>query len=318
MFFFTPDYTRQNMRLQRVTGFILANFIVAALADVTLNAWSHLRTAPASVRSLQTYFAQHTPLTAALYAGLTVIVVLILAMIGSYFLFGFAVPMLHPVMLVKFLGLALILGYAADVIIAQMELFGPSLRSYYRTVGAGLWGGLALVISVIVSIVVLRFLVWGPCVQQAVAVFKRVSGKGVDGDVTFETDTTNGNVKIHVDLSDGLTAGQKHGFHIHEAGDLRGEGCKKACAHYNPTNTSHGGLDGGHAGDLGNLRGNTSGGCKTTLTTNKFSVAEIVGRTLIIHADADDLGLGDQPDSKTTGHSGVRMACAVIGRIGAC
>lgn len=305
------------MRTQRFTGFVLANFIVAALADVTLNAWSHLRNAPASVRSLQPYFAVHSPLTAALYAGLTVVAVLLIVMLVSKPVLGFTVPMLYPAMLFKYLVLAFVIGFAADVLIDKLELFGTSLRPYYRIAGAGLWGGLALVISILVSILVMRYVVWGPAVQQAVAVFKRVGGQGVNGDVTFETSPDNGAVKIHVNIEDGLTASQKHGFHVHEAGDLRGEGCTKACAHYNPDNTTHGGLDGGHAGDLGNLRGNANGGCKTTLTTSKFSVAEIVGRTLIIHADADDLGLGDQPDSQTTGHSGKRMACAVIGRVGA-
>ena len=177
------------MRLQKITGFLLANFIVAALADITLNAWAQLRTAPASVRSLQPYFAQHSPLVAAIYAGLTVVSVLILVMVTSSYTLGFSVPMLHPVMLVKYLALALTLGFIADVLIAQWEVFGPSLRSYYRTVGAGWWGGFALVLSIVISIVVLRFLVWGPAVQQAVAVFKRAAGSGksagVEGDVTF-------------------------------------------------------------------------------------------------------------------------------------
>ena len=41
---------------------------------------------------------------------------------------------------------------------------------------------------------------------------------------------------------------------------------------------------------------------------------DLVGRSVIIHADKDDLGLGDEADSLTTGHSGARIACAVIGR----
>ena len=42
------------------------------------------------------------------------------------------------------------------------------------------------------------------------------------------------------------------------------------------------------------------------------------GRTLIVHEDEDDLGLGSFEDSKTTGHAGKRIACAIIGRCSPC
>ena len=80
-------------------------------------------------------------------------------------------------------------------------------------------------------------------------------------------------VKIYGRI-DGLNPG-KHGFHIHEAGDLR-EGCKSCCAHYNPTNTTHAGLDGGHAGDLGNIKTDSQGVCNMSIKTDKFIVDEIL------------------------------------------
>jgi Cu-Zn family superoxide dismutase len=39
---------------------------------------------------------------------------------------------------------------------------------------------------------------------------------------------------------------------------------------------------------------------------------------VIVHADEDDLGRGEAEDSKTTGHSGKRIACAIIGRTMEC
>ena len=39
----------------------------------------------------------------------------------------------------------------------------------------------------------------------------------------------------------GLSKG-KHGFHIHERGNLI-EGCTSLCAHYNPYNKNHGGFN---------------------------------------------------------------------------
>ncbi len=39
----------------------------------------------------------------------------------------------------------------------------------------------------------------------------------------------------------------------------------------------------------------------------------VIGRSFIVHADEDDLGLGGHELSKTTGNSGARIAGGVIG-----
>ena len=41
--------------------------------------------------------------------------------------------------------------------------------------------------------------------------------------------------------------------------------------------------------------------------------SNIIGRSVVIHLNKDDLGLGNQEDSLTTGHAGPRITCAVIG-----
>ncbi len=142
---------------------------------------------------------------------------------------------------------------------------------------------------------------------KAVTVFK--TGP-VYGTVLFEEGY--GQVIVTIRLSK-LKPG-KHGLHIHEYGDLR-EGCKSACNHYNPGMFSHGGLDDlfSHAGDLGNIIVDRNGNCAMQLTTNKFKIRDILGRSLIIHANEDDLGLTGHKDSKTTGNSGERIACEIIG-----
>jgi Cu-Zn family superoxide dismutase len=147
-------------------------------------------------------------------------------------------------------------------------------------------------------------------VMEAVSVLNAsYRTKTIDGTVLFIQKEDH--VQIRIDIK-GLKKNHSHGFHIHESGDLR-EGCKSCCSHYNPENTEHGGIDGGHAGDLGNIKTDENGVCKISLKTDKFIVDNILGRSIIIHEDEDDLGLGEFEDSKTTGHSGARIACSLIG-----
>lgn len=112
----------------------------------------------------------------------------------------------------------------------------------------------------------------------------------------------------------------KHGYHIHKAGDLRGKGCMLACSHWHKGKpTRHGGPPGykgpRHTGDLGNIEMPQE---KKEVKMEQFlrgvTIFDILGRSLIVHDDADDLGEGPFEDSHTTGHSGKRIACAVIGR----
>ena len=142
-----------------------------------------------------------------------------------------------------------------------------------------------------------------------------ISGQ-VNGVVTFKNNSSK--IEINYNIN-GLKPNTYHGFHIHESGDLR-DGCASLCAHYNPRNKQHGGLDDddSHAGDLGNIYVDNNGLCTGKILTDKFCLHEIVGRSIIIHEDSDDLGKSNEKDSKTTGHSGKRIGCAVIGRSKIC
>ena len=141
---------------------------------------------------------------------------------------------------------------------------------------------------------------------MAVAVFHT---RSVQGEVTFHRERTG--VRVHATFT---KLPGEHGFHIHKAGDMRGEGCKLACDHFHvgpPCN--HGGPPGfkgeRHTGDLGNVKVG-----KYSYFLKGIDIEELWGRSMIIHADPDDYGLGGNPDSFTTGHSGKRIACAIIGR----
>lgn len=148
--------------------------------------------------------------------------------------------------------------------------------------------------------------------RMAVAVFKGING--IKGDVIF-SEVSNG-TKVHAIFSE-LPKGQ-HGFHIHKAGDLRGEGCKGACEHFHiGPKKSHGGPPSSksanrHTGDLGNLTGPE---CEVTYILKGVILEDLWGRSVIVHEDEDDLGKGPFEDSQTTGHSGKRIGCAIIGRV---
>ena len=108
-----------------------------------------------------------------------------------------------------------------------------------------------------------------------------------------------------------------HGFHIHEAGDLT-EGCKSACAHYNPFEKTHSGPlnRNRHVGDLGNVVADSKGIANIDMFDDMVKLRgkySVVGRSIVVHEDEDDLGKGGHKDSLTTGHAGARLACGVIG-----
>lgn len=151
---------------------------------------------------------------------------------------------------------------------------------------------------------------------MAVAEFK-IASSSVLGTVLFESAGSDVHVTARfTDLPPG-----KHGFHIHKAGDLRGEGCKGACEHFHygePSDHGDGPETGGprHTGDLGNIAlGPNNTPFEKTYILKNLPIQELYGRSMIVHADEDDLGLGSHDDSKTTGHSGARIGCAIIGRI---
>lgn len=129
------------------------------------------------------------------------------------------------------------------------------------------------------------------------------------GDVVFTQQC--GGVHVHAKLS-GLPPG-KHGIHIHENGDLSAADLSSAGGHFNPEHHPHGGPTTSpvHGGDLGNITADVSGNATLDLTVHNISIGgknDILGKAVIIHADADDLS------SQPSGNAGPRIAGGVIER----
>ena len=112
----------------------------------------------------------------------------------------------------------------------------------------------------------------------------------------------------------GLSSG-KHGFHIHRSGNDF-DGPAGLCSHYNPTGGKHSYLNdiNGHYGDLGNLIFDKDGICQMKIISKLLRSGEILGRSIVIHSDEDDLGFSNNQESKITGNSGSRILWGIIGR----
>ena len=130
------------------------------------------------------------------------------------------------------------------------------------------------------------------------------SGSAVSGNVVFTE--RGGNLRIDGQLA-GLTPGE-HGFHIHEIGDCSAPDASSAKGHYNPTSKPHGPLDSAnhHGGDLPNLTANAQGEARLADEIKGLTLKEIIGRSVVVHADPDDY------KSQPAGNSGKRVACGVI------
>lgn len=132
------------------------------------------------------------------------------------------------------------------------------------------------------------------------------------GTVHIHEIASNGPLSFEVSIQ-GLSPGN-HGFHLHNSGNEL-HAPTSLCAHFNPTGAPHRGLNdpNGHYGDFGNIIVDDDGRCEMTIIARYVRMQDILGRSLIVHADEDDLGLGPYEDSKTTGHSGKRVLWGIVG-----
>ena len=129
-----------------------------------------------------------------------------------------------------------------------------------------------------------------------------------------------GRTRVRADVS-GLAPGF-HGFHVHEGSTCAGD-FTSAGGHLNPTASGHG----AHVGDMPVLHADRDGRARTSFVTDHFTVDQVVGRTVMVHAGRDNLANIPEryrssaegappagPDAMTlaTGDSGGRVACGAV------
>lgn len=109
-----------------------------------------------------------------------------------------------------------------------------------------------------------------------------------------------GGVLVEADIS-GLPISGFFGFHIHEGGSCSGPLFSDTKGHYDPTNMAHP----MHSGDLPPLL-SAGGRAYMAVLTERFSIGEIVGKTIVVHGRPDDF------QSQPAGNAGEKIACGVI------
>jgi hypothetical protein len=132
--------------------FIIIIFFVSFFSDIVLNDLSHFNI----IKSLHSYFNNQSIIKCAFIAGLTVVIALLITMTLSYFLFSFVIPT-NFIQLACFCILAFFIGYLIDIIIYRFKLI-DGLTNYYKAFGAGLWGAIAFIFSIVISYFIQKYI----------------------------------------------------------------------------------------------------------------------------------------------------------------
>lgn len=147
---------------------------------------------------------------------------------------------------------------------------------------------------------------------RAVAELHPTRGNSVSGSVSF----VQVGDRVHLRaLVTGLRPGTEHGFHVHEVGDCSAPDAASAKGHFNPFGKPHAhySTPERHAGDLPSLKADARGRAELDVSLDVITLAKgpanIVGRSVVVHADPDDFR------TQPSGSSGARIACGVIRRV---
>lgn len=123
-----------------------------------------------------------------------------------------------------------------------------------------------------------------------------------------------GTVRFYPYCSGVLVAAELHGlpdpdgiyaFHIHEGRSCEGRGFPETGGHFDPEDRPHP----EHAGDLPPIF-SYGGRAFMAVYTGRFTIPEIIGRTVVLHAQPDDF------TTQPSGAAGAKIACGEIRRVG--
>ena len=133
-----------------INHFLILNAIIGFFSDIALNILSNYNFI--NLNTLRPYFENKSMLYLAIYASI-ITFTLVLISINIYKIIFNKLPNNEFMYLAI---IAFIVGYIADVIADKLNTF-PGMRLYYDTVGSGVWGGISILFSVIMSYYILYY-----------------------------------------------------------------------------------------------------------------------------------------------------------------
>lgn len=145
----------------KLVTFLIINFIVAMISDITLNDIANNK-GPKFIKSdiissLKPYFQNKSIIITSIYAGLTICLAAIILSLISKPTLGYYVPNNFKQLLIYLIP-AFLIGFLLDIAIDKLNIFGDSLKAYYKTEGAGLWGALAFIFSIVISYLIQKYI----------------------------------------------------------------------------------------------------------------------------------------------------------------
>ena len=143
--------------------FLLLNAKIAFFSDIILNILATKKikflekySIMNSLKTLKPYFENKSMFKAAFYALLTVVVIVGIIMKLFHVYYDKYLPESSKEIFI-YLVISFIVGYIGDILIYKLNIF-PRLKTYYRVVGKGLWGAIAIVFSVFMSLIYLSII----------------------------------------------------------------------------------------------------------------------------------------------------------------
>ncbi len=137
---------------------------------------------------------------------------------------------------------------------------------------------------------------------RAMAVIKGADAAPNLSGIVWLTDSPAG-VRVEANIK-GLPENETgfYGFHLHERGSCMLPDFISAKGHYNPDGVPHP----QHAGDFPMVMATNQKDAWLSFVTTRFTVCDVIGRAVVIHAQRDDY------TSQPSGDAGPRIGCGVI------